>query len=156
MAGGASGPEAFTPLLRLLVTHFDRVETGGCYAKLYTFGMCNGTLFYDFSREFRVLVSTATGSERVLLPPRRQFFSPGKIKRKIVTHHSGQSRGHNQDHGQVNRYNDNIYTSDHHGGMPPPPASSALAPTPGMRSGAAHNPGGNPNASQPGTFCTGN
>ena len=30
--------------------------------------MCNGTLFYDFSREFRVLVSTATGNERVLSP----------------------------------------------------------------------------------------
>ena len=28
MDGGASGPEVFTLLLRLLVTHFDRADTG--------------------------------------------------------------------------------------------------------------------------------
>ena len=66
--GGTSGPEAFTILLRLLVTHFDRVDTGEGYTKLHTFGVCNGTPFSDFSREFRVLVSAVTGSERVLFP----------------------------------------------------------------------------------------
>ena len=30
--------------------------------------MCNGTPFTDFSREFRVLASSATGIERVLSP----------------------------------------------------------------------------------------
>ena len=66
--GGASGPEAFTLLIRLLVTHFDRVDTGGGYTKLHTFGVCNGTPFSGFSREFRVLVSAVTGSKRVLSP----------------------------------------------------------------------------------------
>ena len=66
MAGGASGPEAFTLLLSLLMTHFDGVDTDEGYTKLHTFGMCNGMPFSDFSGEFRVLVLTATGSERVL------------------------------------------------------------------------------------------
>ena len=68
MAGGASGPEAFTLLLRLLITYFDGVDTEEGYTKLHTFGMCNGMPFSDFSREFRVLVPTATRSERVLSP----------------------------------------------------------------------------------------
>ena len=68
MAAGASGPEAFTPLLRLLITHFDGVDTEKGYTKLHTFGMCNGMPFSDVSREFHVLVRTATGSERVLSP----------------------------------------------------------------------------------------
>ena len=63
-----SGPEAFTLPLRLLVTHFDRVDTGEGYTKLHTFGVCNGTPFSDLSREFRVLVSAVTGSGRVLSP----------------------------------------------------------------------------------------
>ena len=68
MAGGSSGPEALTLLLRLLMTHFDGVDTEKGYTKLYAFEMCNGTPFSDFSREFGVLVPTATGSERVLSP----------------------------------------------------------------------------------------
>ena len=65
---GASGPEALTLLLRLLVAHFDRVDTGEGYTKLHIFGVCNGTPFLEFSQEFRVLVSAVTGSERVLSP----------------------------------------------------------------------------------------
>ena len=68
MAGGASGPEAFTLLLRLLMAHFDRVDTGEGCTMLHTFGMCNGTPFCDFSQDLRVLVSTITQSERVLSP----------------------------------------------------------------------------------------
>ena len=68
MAEGACGPEAFTLLLRLLMSHFDRVETKEGCSNLHTFGMCNDTLFSDFSREFRVLVPTATESERILSP----------------------------------------------------------------------------------------
>ena len=68
MAGGASGPEAFTLLLRLLMNHFDRVGLGEGYTKLHTFGVCNCTPFLDFKREFRLLVSTVTGSGRVLSP----------------------------------------------------------------------------------------
>ena len=68
MVGGASGPEAFTLLLLLVMTHFDGVDKEEGYTKLRTFGMCNGTPLSDFSREFRVLVSTATGSERDLSP----------------------------------------------------------------------------------------
>ena len=68
MAGGASGPEAFTILLRLLITKFDGVDTEEGYTKLHTFKMCNGMPFSDFSRELCVLVPTDTGSERVLSP----------------------------------------------------------------------------------------
>ena len=68
MAGGASGPEAFTLLLRLLMTQFDGMYTEEGYTNLQTFGMCNSMPFSDFSREFRILVPTATGSERVLSP----------------------------------------------------------------------------------------
>ena len=68
MAGGASEPKAFTLLLCLLVTHFDGVDTEEGYTKLHTFRMCNDTPFSDFSREFCVLVPTATRSERVLSP----------------------------------------------------------------------------------------
>ena len=58
---GASGPEAFNLLLRLLMTHFDRVDTGEGYTRLHTFGVCTGTPFRDFSREFRVLMMAVTG-----------------------------------------------------------------------------------------------
>ena len=56
IAGGASGPEAFTLLLRLLMTHFDGVDTDKGYTKLHVFGMCNGMPFSDFSRELHVVV----------------------------------------------------------------------------------------------------
>ena len=36
--------------------------------KLHTFGVPNGTPFCVFSREFRVVVSAATATERVLAP----------------------------------------------------------------------------------------
>ena len=68
IAGGATGPETFTLLLRLLIIHFDGVDTEESYTKLHSFGMCNGTPFSNFSRELRVLVSTATGSERASFP----------------------------------------------------------------------------------------
>ena len=42
LGGGTSGPEAFTLLLRLLVMHFDRVDTGEGCTKLHHFGVCNG------------------------------------------------------------------------------------------------------------------
>ena len=51
---GASGPEAFTLLLRRLMTHFDRVDTGEGYTRLHSFGVCTGTPFGDFCREFSV------------------------------------------------------------------------------------------------------
>ena len=65
---GASGPEAFNLLLRRLMTHFDRVDTGEGYARQHSFGVCSGTPFCDFSLEFVVLVSAVTGSERTLAP----------------------------------------------------------------------------------------
>ena len=63
---GASGPEVFTLLLRRLMAHFDRVDTGEGYTRLHSFGVCTVTPFRDFSREVRVLVSAVTGSERTL------------------------------------------------------------------------------------------
>ena len=74
---GASGPEAFTLLLRRLMTHFDRVDTGEGYTRLHNFGVCTGTPFCDFSREFHVLVSAVTGSERTLAPGGRRGFGSG-------------------------------------------------------------------------------
>ena len=68
LEAGASGPEAFTLLLRLLTTHFDRDDTGEGYTKLHNFGLFAGRLVCDFIREFRALVSTVTGSEHVLSP----------------------------------------------------------------------------------------
>ena len=65
---GASGPEAFTLLLDLLTTHFDRVHTREGYTRLHNFGACTETPFCGFSREFRVLVSAVTGSEHTLAP----------------------------------------------------------------------------------------
>ena len=64
----ASASEAFALLLRLLSGHFDRVDSGAGYKKLHTFGVPKGTPFCYFSREFRVVVSTVTGTERVLAP----------------------------------------------------------------------------------------
>ena len=64
----ASGPEAVNRLLRRLMTHVDRVDTGEGYTRLHSFAVCTGTHFCDFCREFRVLVSTVTGSDRTLGP----------------------------------------------------------------------------------------
>ena len=61
-------PEAFTLLLHLLMTHFDGVDTEEGYTKLHIFETCNVLPLSDFSAEVRVLVPTATGSERVLSP----------------------------------------------------------------------------------------
>ena len=64
----ASGPEAVNRLLRRLMTHVDRVDTGEGYTRLHSFAVCTGTHFCDFCREFRVLVSTVTESEHTLAP----------------------------------------------------------------------------------------
>ena len=77
------------------------------------------------------------------------------IHKKIRRHLSGQSRGYHQDEGKINCHNDTTYTSDHHGGILRSPASSAPAPAPRVRFGAAHNPGENTLARQPGTFRNG-
>ena len=65
---GVSAPETFNLLLRRLMTHFNRVDTGEGYTRLDSFGVCTGTPFCDFSREFRVLVSAVTRSDRTLAP----------------------------------------------------------------------------------------
>ena len=76
--------------------------------------------------------------------------------KKNGRHLSGQSQGYHQDQSQVNCHNDTTYTSGHHGGIPRSPASFAPAPAPQTRFGAAHHPGGNILARQPGTFRNGN
>ena len=65
---GATGPEAFTLLFRLLSGHFDRAYKGTGYKELHTFGVPSGTPVCEFGREFRVVVSAATGTERALAP----------------------------------------------------------------------------------------
>ena len=85
--------------------------------------------------------------------------SRAQNQKKNRSNRSGQSRRYQRDQGQVNSHSGNpgnSYTSGHHGGVPPSLASSAPAAAPGMRLGAGHNPVGNPNARQPGTFRTGN
>ena len=42
---GASGPDAFNLLLRRLMTHFDRVDTGEGDTRLHSFGFARGRLF---------------------------------------------------------------------------------------------------------------
>ena len=64
----ASGPEAFALFPRLLSSRFDRVDLEAGYKKLHAFGVPTGTPFSNFSGEFRVVVSAATGTERVLAP----------------------------------------------------------------------------------------
>ena len=76
--------------------------------------------------------------------------------KKNRRHLPGQSRGYHQDHGHVYCHNDTTYTSDHHDGILRSTASSAPASAPRMRFGAAHHPGENTLARQPGTFRTGN
>ena len=49
LAGGATRPEAFTLLLKLLSYRFDHTDTGGSYTKLHNFGLSNGTPFHEFS-----------------------------------------------------------------------------------------------------------
>ena len=49
---GASGPEAFTLLLRRLMTHFDRVDTGEGHTRLHIFGVCTGTPFAILAESF--------------------------------------------------------------------------------------------------------
>ena len=41
-------PEAFNLLLRRLMPHFDRVDTGEGYTRLHNFGVCTGTPFCSF------------------------------------------------------------------------------------------------------------
>ncbi|CAB1100852.1 unnamed protein product [Ectocarpus sp. CCAP 1310/34] len=65
---GATGPEAFTLLLRLLSEQFDVGDRQESFLRLQEFGVSNGTLFADYLRAFRLLVSSVTGSERVLAP----------------------------------------------------------------------------------------
>ena len=52
MAEGASGPEVFTLLLRLLMSHFEGLDTEESYTELHTFGMCNGMPFSDYLGSF--------------------------------------------------------------------------------------------------------
>ena len=49
---GATVPEAFTFLLRLLSGHFDRVVSGTGSKKLLTFGVPNGTLLANSVESF--------------------------------------------------------------------------------------------------------
>ena len=90
---------------------------------------------------------------------RRDGRSSRAHTKKNRRNRSCQMRGYHQDQDQVNSHcgaPGNHYTSDYHDGVPPSPASSAPAVTPGMHLGADHNPSGNANARQPGTFRTGN
>ena len=49
---GASVPEVFNLLLRRLMTHVDRVDTGEGYTRLCSFGVCTGTPFAILAGSF--------------------------------------------------------------------------------------------------------
>ena len=55
-----------TLLPRRLLTHFDCVETGVGYTRLHRFGATTGRLLCDFSLAFCAILSTVTGSKRIL------------------------------------------------------------------------------------------
>ena len=75
----------------------------------------------------------------------------------VAPTHVGNNKGvSHQDQGQQNCHNDTTYTSDHLRGILGSPGSSSPACAPRMRFGAAHNPGENTLARQPGTFRNGN
>ena len=66
LVGGATGAEAFTLLLRSLSNIFDSIDMGASYTKFVTFSVPNGTLFRNFSRTCRGVVSAATGAGNVV------------------------------------------------------------------------------------------
>ena len=49
---GASRPEAFNLLLRRLMTHFDRVDTGEGYTRLHNLACARGRLFAILAGSF--------------------------------------------------------------------------------------------------------
>ena len=49
---GASGPEAFNLLLRRLMTHFDRVDTGEGYTRLHNLACARGRPFAILAGSF--------------------------------------------------------------------------------------------------------
>ena len=65
---GSSGPDAFKLLLRRLAEQFDQGDSQESFLRLQNFGVSDGTPFSDYLRAFRLLVSSVTGSERVLAP----------------------------------------------------------------------------------------
>lgn len=64
----ATGPEAFTLLLRFLSTHLDRADTGASCTILHNFEASIETPFCDASQEFCGYVYAASGTKRVVLP----------------------------------------------------------------------------------------
>ena len=49
---GSSGPEAFNRLLRRLITHVDRVDTGEGYTRLHILACARGRLFAILAGSF--------------------------------------------------------------------------------------------------------
>jgi len=49
---GSSGPEAFNRLLRRLITHVDRVDTGEGYTRLHILACARGRLFAILAGNF--------------------------------------------------------------------------------------------------------
>jgi len=102
--------------------------------------------------------------ERMIRHRRENNSRPNKYNQKKHRRRPGPSRGQHHGQGQQHRQGDGYNTHaarghqqshpGHHGGSTAP-ASSAPAPVSGVRYGASHTSGGNPNGRQPGTFRTG-
>ena len=64
---GASAPEAFTLLLRRLMTNFDRVDTGDGCTRRHNFGVCTGRLFAIFAGSFACQCRQSRGASALWL-----------------------------------------------------------------------------------------
>ena len=65
---GGSGPAALDFLLQVLRRRFDHRDAASALNELLNFGFPNGTPYAAYYLGFRMVVSGATGSERVLTP----------------------------------------------------------------------------------------
>ena len=65
---GTSGPDTYKMMRRLIRTRFDLRDQSVAIAKLHSFGVATTTPFVNYVRAFRLLIASATDSERVLAP----------------------------------------------------------------------------------------
>ena len=104
--------------------------------------------------------------ERMIRHRRENNSRSNKHNQTKRRRRSGHSRGQHHGQGLQNRQGGDYDThaerghqqsnSNHHGGGSTSRASSTPAPASGVRYGASHDPGGNPNGRQPGIFRAGN
>ena len=68
LLSGASGPDTFKLLRRLISAPFDHGDRTVAIAKLHSSGVATRTPFTNYFLAFRLLTASVTDSERVLTP----------------------------------------------------------------------------------------